>query len=76
MDISLRHDRFRVYHPVTEGGTPIYVHAKILIIDDRVLRIGEADGSPFDEASFKYQAGVTGTGVDQPANWATVLLGN
>ena len=38
-----RHDRFRVYYPVTEGGTPIYVHAKILIIDDRVLRIGSSN---------------------------------
>jgi phosphatidylserine/phosphatidylglycerophosphate/cardiolipin synthase-like enzyme len=37
------HRRFRVYHPVTEGGRPIYVHAKIMIVDDRVLRIGSSN---------------------------------
>jgi phosphatidylserine/phosphatidylglycerophosphate/cardiolipin synthase-like enzyme len=37
------HARFRIYHPVTEGGQPIYVHAKILIIDDRVLRVGSSN---------------------------------
>ena len=36
-------DRLRMYHPVTEGGTPIYVHAKIAIIDDSELRIGSAN---------------------------------
>jgi phosphatidylserine/phosphatidylglycerophosphate/cardiolipin synthase-like enzyme len=37
------HRRFRIYHPVTEGGQPIYVHAKILIVDDRVLRVGSSN---------------------------------
>lgn len=36
-------NRFRVYHPVTNGGEPIYVHAKILIIDDRILRVGSSN---------------------------------
>jgi phosphatidylserine/phosphatidylglycerophosphate/cardiolipin synthase-like enzyme len=35
--------RFRIYHPYTDGGAPIYVHAKILIIDDRILRIGSSN---------------------------------
>lgn len=35
-------DRFRLYVPYT-GETPIYVHAKIMIVDDRVLRIGSAN---------------------------------
>lgn len=35
--------RFRIYHPVTDGGDPIYVHAKILIVDDRILRIGSSN---------------------------------
>ncbi len=35
--------RFRIYHPVTEGGQPIYVHAKILVVDDRVLRVGSSN---------------------------------
>lgn len=34
--------RFGIYVPYT-GGTPIYVHAKIMIIDDRLLRIGSAN---------------------------------
>lgn len=35
--------RFRVYHPFTAGGDPIYVHAKIMVIDDRVLRVGSSN---------------------------------
>jgi phospholipase D1/2 len=35
--------RFRIYYPVTEGGQDIYVHAKVMIVDDRVLRVGSAN---------------------------------
>lgn len=38
-----RHGRFRIYTPVTEHGEPIYVHAKILIADDRILRVGSSN---------------------------------
>jgi phospholipase D1/2 len=38
-----RHGRFRIFHPVTAGGEPIYVHAKILVIDDRLLRVGSSN---------------------------------
>ena len=37
------HNRFRALHPVTTGGEPIYVHAKILIMDDSVLRVGSSN---------------------------------
>lgn len=37
------HDRFRIYTPITHGGEDIYVHAKILIVDDRLLRIGSSN---------------------------------
>ncbi|GAB3360262.1 phospholipase D-like domain-containing protein [Modestobacter lapidis] len=37
------HDRFRVYVPVTDGGRPVYVHAKVLVVDDRMLRIGSSN---------------------------------
>ena len=36
-------DRFRIYHPFTSGGTAIYVHAKLTIVDDRILRIGSSN---------------------------------
>jgi phospholipase D1/2 len=38
-----RHGRFRIYTPVTEGGADIYVHAKIMIVDDLYLRVGSAN---------------------------------
>jgi phosphatidylserine/phosphatidylglycerophosphate/cardiolipin synthase-like enzyme len=37
------HGRFRLYHPFTAGGAPIYVHAKIMVVDDRVLRVGSSN---------------------------------
>jgi phosphatidylserine/phosphatidylglycerophosphate/cardiolipin synthase-like enzyme len=38
-----RHGRFRLYVPVTEGRQPIYVHAKVMVVDDRLLRIGSSN---------------------------------
>jgi phosphatidylserine/phosphatidylglycerophosphate/cardiolipin synthase-like enzyme len=35
--------RFRIYYPVTKDGEDIYVHSKIFIADDRVLRVGSAN---------------------------------
>ena len=37
------HRRFKVFTPYTSGGTPIYVHAKVMIIDDEIIRIGSAN---------------------------------
>ncbi len=37
------HHRFAMYHPFTAGGEPIYVHAKITIVDDTQIRIGSAN---------------------------------
>jgi phospholipase D1/2 len=37
------HDRFRIYNPYTEGGEAIYVHAKIMVIDDWLLRVGSSN---------------------------------
>lgn len=34
------HGRLGVYWPVTEDGCPVYVHSKVLVVDDRLLRIG------------------------------------
>jgi phospholipase D1/2 len=38
-----RYDRFRIYYPVNEAGEPIYVHAKVLVIDNRLLRVGSSN---------------------------------
>lgn len=36
-------DRFSIYCPVTSGGAPIYVHSKLMIVDDCILRVGSAN---------------------------------
>ncbi len=42
-----RHGRFRVYVPVVPGRTggrvPVYVHAKVMVVDDRLARVGSAN---------------------------------
>jgi phosphatidylserine/phosphatidylglycerophosphate/cardiolipin synthase-like enzyme len=38
-----RFNRFRLFYPVTAGRTPIYVHAKMMFADDRILKIGSAN---------------------------------
>lgn len=35
--------RLRIYHPFTAGGDAIYVHAKVLVIDDTALRVGSSN---------------------------------
>jgi phosphatidylserine/phosphatidylglycerophosphate/cardiolipin synthase-like enzyme len=36
-------NRFRIFTPKTVGGEDIYVHAKIMIVDDRILRVGSSN---------------------------------
>jgi len=38
-----RHRRLRIYHPFTAQGEPIYVHAKMTIVDDEVLHVGSSN---------------------------------
>ena len=38
-----RHNRFRVYTPCTERGKAIYVHAKVMVVDDIMLRVGSSN---------------------------------
>ena len=38
-----RHHRLRFYTPVTEERHDIYVHAKVLVIDDQLLRVGSSN---------------------------------
>lgn len=37
------HGRFAAYFPVTSGEAAIYVHAKVLIVDDRLIRVGSSN---------------------------------
>jgi phosphatidylserine/phosphatidylglycerophosphate/cardiolipin synthase-like enzyme len=36
-------NRFRIFIPYNAAGTPIYVHSKMMIVDDEVVRIGSAN---------------------------------
>ena len=36
-------NRFRIFTPKTEGGDDIYVHAKVMIVDDEILRVGSSN---------------------------------
>jgi phosphatidylserine/phosphatidylglycerophosphate/cardiolipin synthase-like enzyme len=38
-----RHGRFRLLYPVNDARNAIYVHAKIMIVDDRILKLGSAN---------------------------------
>ena len=37
------HGRLKLYHPYTAGGEPIYVHAKVTVVDDAILRVGSSN---------------------------------
>ncbi len=37
------HGRFGVYWPAVKGGESVYVHSKVLVVDDRLLRIGSSN---------------------------------
>ncbi len=35
--------RFRIFIPRNAAGTPIYIHSKMMIVDDEVVRVGSAN---------------------------------
>ncbi|WP_299823050.1 phospholipase D-like domain-containing protein [uncultured Jannaschia sp.] len=43
--------RFSIFHPVNAEGTPIYVHAKVFVVDDQFLKIGSSN---FDNRSMGF----------------------
>jgi len=69
---SLRHHdrykRFGIFHPVTAQENQIYVHAKLLIADDRILRIGSSN---FNNRSMRLDSecdvAIDGTGKHEEA---------
>lgn len=37
------HGRLGVFWPAVQGGSSVYVHSKVMVIDDRLLRIGSSN---------------------------------
>lgn len=37
------HGRLGVFWPAVQGGASVYVHAKVMVVDDRLLRIGSSN---------------------------------
>ncbi len=61
-----RHDRLRIYHPQTAGGAPIYVHAKVMVVDDRCLRVGSSN---FNNRSMRLDSECdVSLSTDEPGN--------
>ncbi|MGB5483021.1 phospholipase D-like domain-containing protein [Parasphingorhabdus sp.] len=42
MDID-HENRLRIFHALNAAGSPIYIHAKLMIIDDRIIRVGSSN---------------------------------
>ena len=38
-----RHGRFGIYYPVNAAEQSIYVHSKVMVVDDRLLRVGSSN---------------------------------
>jgi phosphatidylserine/phosphatidylglycerophosphate/cardiolipin synthase-like enzyme len=67
-----KHKRFQAYSPVTALGRIIIVHAKLTIIDDRLLRIGSANinnrSLGFDtECDMSFEAAGRGSAANRAA---------
>jgi phosphatidylserine/phosphatidylglycerophosphate/cardiolipin synthase-like enzyme len=72
-----RHDpngRFRMYHPVTATGQPIYVHSKLMIIDDEVVRVGSSN---INNRSMRFDrecdVALEASGSEQVRAWIATL---
>lgn len=62
-------DRFRLYHPVTAGGTPIYCHAKMLVVDEAVIRVGSSN---FNNRSLRLDTECDVTIAQEPETIARI----
>ena len=38
-----KHRRLGIYWPVTDRGAAIYIHSKVIVVDDRFLRVGSSN---------------------------------
>ncbi|WP_338243761.1 phospholipase D-like domain-containing protein [Aurantiacibacter hainanensis] len=76
---SDREDRLGVYHPVNANGEPIYVHAKLLLVDDSFVRVGSSNMASRSLAADS-ECDLAMEAVDQPelkdilVNFRTRLL--
>lgn len=61
--------RFRLYHPVTHGGAPIYCHAKVMVVDEAVIRIGSSN---FNNRSLRLDTECDVTISEEPAKIAAI----
>jgi phosphatidylserine/phosphatidylglycerophosphate/cardiolipin synthase-like enzyme len=43
LQLADRHDRFRAFAPLVQDDVPITVHSKLMIVDDRLLRVGSSN---------------------------------
>lgn len=64
------YQRLGVFWPETDGGTPIYIHSKVMAVDDRILRIGSSNlnnrSMGFDsECDVAIEAGPDGPESDE-----------
>ena len=62
-------DRFRLYHPMTAGGEAIYCHAKVLVVDDRVIRVGSSN---FNNRSMRLDTECDVTIAEEPETIARI----
>ena len=71
---ALRHaggERFAVYAPENPAGTPVYVHAKVCIIDDAWLSVGSDN---FNLRSWTHDSELTAAVVDESVGELPVRL--
>ena len=69
--------RFGVYSPVNAGDEDIYVHAKLMIVDDRMVRVGSANMNNRSlgldsECDLLIDAAAAGNGADSDAVMQTI----
>ena len=67
-----RNGRLGVYYPVNADGDHIYVHAKLLLVDDRFVRIGSSNMSS-RSMSFDTECDLAMEAADQPSLTQTIV---
>ena len=66
-------DRVAVYSPENAEGTPVYVHAKVCIIDDTWAMVGSDN---FNRRSWTHDSELSCAVLDQPGEWVSHGMGS